>query len=402
MKTLSIFLAFFSLVGSGTLWAVPAESKRFTPYFNMNMMQGAFLPTKGDFFAGANVNMSAGLLSKITDSHSIFALYDLGFSGEGFRFPDTKEFGSKELSHNFNGEYRWQIFDWLRARPGANYGFTYSRTAANEVWGEGLYDSKTTGGQLAVDYLFDFFNRNAVFTFLGAYRVVKLPNYSDIIREFQGLSSNSELACCLKDTKAMEGTFSFTWNKAFGKIRYLVNDYEKEKIVESNGKYGTTAQKDTRVILNGGFQGKLWIFETSPNITYTQYRSNQNFLLFKSATDIAPTFASSYYNYSELGFAVPLYMNFTKKTALSGAFDYKRREYTNRRPRDGANNFISGELQKNNMVTLTAGLRRKLNEISAMSITYSSVIATSNNKFEKYLPYNYSGQSIAVGYHLTY
>ncbi len=394
-------LFLFSVLNSNYLGAVPAESKRFTPYFNMSMSQGAYLPSKGNFFAGANLGMSVGLLSKISENHSLFALYNLGFAGEGFRFPDTQEFASKDLSHNLNGEYRWQVTRWFRLRPGAGYGINYTRTAAGEVWGEGLYDNKSTSGQLAGDSLFDFFGRDGVVTVQGTYRILQFQNYTDIIREFKGLTANQELAGNLKDQHVVEGLLSVSWYKLFVSLRQGSYSYDNEKVVESNGTYGARAQEDVRTSLNGGFRGKLWIFETAPNATYTRYRSNQNYLLFKTATDISPVFQPNYYDYNEFAAEAPLFINITKKWALSGAIDYKRRDYTQRPPRDGNNVFTSGT-QSNNMVTVTAGFRKKLNEISAMTLTYSSVIATSNNRFEKYLPYNYSGQGVSIGYHLTY
>ncbi|MBI3012565.1 MAG: hypothetical protein HYY63_02960, partial [Elusimicrobia bacterium] len=257
MKRLAVLFSVGLFGFSGLASAVPAESRIFTPYFNMSMMQGAFLPTKGNFFAGANVGMSVGLLSRITEKHAIFALYNLGFSGEGFRFPDTKEFASKELSHNFNGEYRWDLFDWLRIRPGASYGTNFTRTAAGEIWGSGLYDSKVYGGSLALDYKFGLFGQNATLTGQGVYRVLDFPNYTDIIREFKGLSSNTELAGTLKDQKGMEANASFAWSRFFSRIRYAITTYDNEKVVESNGTYGTRAQEDTKVILEGGFKAKL-------------------------------------------------------------------------------------------------------------------------------------------------
>src|SRR3989338_2590399 len=111
------------LLGGGALSAAPLENRIFTPYFDMGVSQGAYLPSSGDFFSGAHMNMNVGALAKITDKHSIFALYGLNFAGQAFRFQDTSEFDSKDLSHSFNFEYRWQILDYLRLRPSAAYGF---------------------------------------------------------------------------------------------------------------------------------------------------------------------------------------------------------------------------------------------------------------------------------------
>lgn len=381
--------------------AVPAESRRFTPYFDAHMAQGAFLPSKGDFFTGADVGANVGLLTKLTEKHSVFGMYALGFAGQGFRFQDTEEFASKSLSHAFNFEHRWQLRPTLRIRPGIAYSKNFTRTAAGEIWGEGLYDSKSIGGQLAVDYMFDLLGEQTVVTGQWLLRDIDFPNYTDIIREFQGLSANSELAGGLKDSKLNELSVFVVRGKAFARMRYQIQSFDNEKVVESTGLYGGTAQKDKKFMLGGGIEARLWIFEAVPEINLAWHRSNQNFLLFQSVTDPSPQFAANYYDYNELTLGLPVYMNLTKKWALSGGLDYQRRSYGSRLARSAQNQF-TGDTQANNMITLTAGFRKKVNDVSALTLTYSSVVASSNNKFERYLPYNYTGQGIALGYSLTY
>ena len=395
-------ISFLIAVLGSQAFGAPLESRIFTPYFNMGLSQGAYLPSSGDFFTGANMNMNVGLLTKIAEKHSLFALYTLGFSGQAFRPQDTSEFDSKDLSHNFNFEYRWQIWKFLRLRPSAAYGFDYTRTAAGEIWGQGLYDSKSLGGGLAVDCPFSFWDKDATATVNWVYRRIKFPNYTDIIREFQGTDAQTELAGGLKDQKFNEFGASLSWNKIFARLRYNFIDYNNERVVESNGTYGTQRQRDSNVILSAGFERQLWIFEAAPEVSYAIHRSNQNFLLFQSATDPSPVFAANYYDYSEIGAGVPFFLNFTQKWALNLGVDWKRRAYNSRQPREGANTFIAGQTQTNNFVTFSAGLRKRMNEVAFMTLNYSYVVATSNNKFQRYLPSNYTGQSIALGFQITY
>jgi len=401
IKRLLFFVIIALFLGSRA-YSAPFESRIFTPYFDMAVSQGAFLPSSGDFFTGASMNMNVGLLSKISEKHSIFTLYRLGFRGQAFRFQDTSEFDSKDLSHNFNVEYRWKIFDFLQVRPSVAYGFNLTRTAAGEIWGEGLYDSKSVGGGLGLDYLFEFWDHDAVLSANWILRRIKFPNYTDIIREFQGVDSQVELAAGLKDQKFNEFGLKLKWNRYFARFRANVIKFKNERVVESNGVYGTTKQKDSNYILSGGFNHKLWIFETAPMISYGIHRSNQNFLLFQSVTDPSPVFASNYFDYNQVEIGVPFFVNMTKKWALNLGLDWKRRSYSDRQPREGTNTFIAGDKQVNHFITLSGGLRKKMNEVASMFLTYSTVIATSNNKFERYLPSNYSGQSISLGFKLTY
>lgn len=402
-KIVRLFLVFVALgIRAATLLAVYSEERRFTPYFNMGVSQGAYIPSKGSFFAGANINASVGLLTKLVERHSLFSLYDLTFAGEGFRFQDTQEFATKDLLHNFNLEYRWQVWDWFRVRPGVSYGLNFTRTATGEIWGNGLYDNKSIGGQLSLDFSSELWEKKFRGGFQYTYRDFAYPNYTDIIREFQGLGTNVELSGGLKDQGFHEFGFSVYWNKIFGRFQYNMLRFKNEKVVESNGSYGSTPQSDSSIILSAGLDRNLWRFEIFPEVSFKVYDSNQNFLLFKSVTDSAPTFAANYYDYTELAFSVPLFLNLTESWALNTALDYRRRSYVDRKPRNEANNFVEGGTQKNNMVVFTAGFRKKLNDISAMTLTYSSVVAISNNTFERYLPYNYSGQKIAVSYNITY
>jgi hypothetical protein len=381
--------------------AVPLENRRFTPYFHMNMAQGAYLPDKGDFFTGAHVGINVGLLSQIAKDHAVFGLYGLNFAGQAFRFPDTQEFASKSLSHMLNLEYRWQVSDRWRLRPGIGIGKNLTQTAAGEIWGEGLYDDSSKGGQLAADYGFGLLGKPSTLTGQWAFRSVEFPNYTDIIREFQGADANTELAGGLKDQTFQEWSLMLRRNPAFFRFLYSVVDFKNERVVEPSGTYGSTKQRDSNVGFSAGAETRLWIFEAVPEVSYLVHDSNQNFLLFQSPTDSAPVFAGGYYDYTQTTLSLPLFINLTPHWALSAGLEYDLRRYAHRQPRNAENRFKGGR-QTNNMLTLSAGLRKKLNAVSALSLTYGVVTASSNNKFERYLPYNYTGQSLSLGYHLTY
>lgn len=400
MKKLFTLSLLFSLTAGDAL-ATGFESRRFTPYFNMRMSQGAYLPSEGAFFTGAGMNVGVGLLGKVAEKHSLFGLYNLNFSGQGFRFPDTQEFESKSQAHLFSFEYRWSIGEHWRVRPGLSTGKTYTQTASAEVWGDGLYDNKSLGGQLAADYSFEFWGKKSVVTAMISNQRLKFPNYTDIIREFRGEDANTELAGGLKDQTLLEYSLGFQRAPWRARLRMNAIDFKNERVVEASGTYGGTKQKDSNIILGAGLDAKLWIFETSPELRYQMHESNQNFLLFQSATDSSPVFAGDYYDYTEIALDLPVFLNLTQKWALSGGLELQNRKYGSRAPRTDQNQFSSGK-QTNNMVTLSVGLRKRMNEVSSLGLGWSVVTASSNNKFERYLPYNYTGQSLNLSYQLTY
>ncbi len=388
-------------LGAGNLLATGFESRQFIPYFNMRVDQGGYLPDKGAFFTGANMNMQAGLLAKVNDRHSFFGLYNLDFEGQAFQFPDTQEFDSKSQAHLFNLEYRWKIDDHWRVRPGIALGKTYTQTAAAEVWGHGLYDDKSVGYQLAGDYDFTLWRKKATATAMISRYTLKFPNYTDLLSQFRQESANTALAGGEKNQDLVEYGLSLQQAPWRVKLRFNNVDFTKEKIIQSNGTYGGDKQADSNVILSAAYDVKLWIFESSPELSYQIHHSNQNFLLFLSATDATPVYASNYYSYKETALNIPLFINLTEKWALSGGFLWRGRAYDKRSPLNESEVFKSGR-QRDDMEVLSAGLRKRMNEVSALFLTYSLTRATSNNKFERYLPSNYTGQGISVGYQLTY
>jgi len=150
--TVLVLVAFTLTPLSSTLSAAVAEdSKIFTPYFDMTLMEAAFMPSAGNIFSGGNINTQVGLLTKITKKDSLFGLYNFNYSGPAFQPQDSKQFTDRDMSHGFNFEYRRNLNERFRVRPGLSLMTDYSRTGANEAWKNGLYNMNSVGGQLAVD-----------------------------------------------------------------------------------------------------------------------------------------------------------------------------------------------------------------------------------------------------------
>ena len=402
-----IFLSAFITAGlAGGLWAASAEDSRiFTPYFDMTLSEAAFLPSEGNLFSGGNINTQVGLLSRLTEKDNLFALYNFNYAGQGFAPQDSRQFTDRSMSHGFNFEYRRNLTDRLRVRPGVAFSREYRRTGANEAWKNGLYNMNSAGGQLAADYLFDE-AKNGYVTLQLLYRAVKFPNYTDLLREFQDPANTASVNGGLQDQTMGQVSLRPSWNKFFGGVTYTVQNYKNQKVVELTGVYGDTKQRDTDTALDFGFHHQLWIFELYPMVSYTMHSSNQNFMKYKflGATSLANgdvQFAAKYYDYSEMNLSVPLDLNITSKWAIGGALNLTRRAYGKRLARD-ANNYFTTSKQINTMSTLTGSIRKRINEVAMVRLFYSLVVASSNNKFEKYMPYNYTGNSFGLAYQLSY
>jgi len=394
----SVFLA-GSLAGRLSA-AVAEDSKIFTPFFDMTLTEAGYLPSEGNIFSGGNINTQVGLLSKITQADHLFALYNFNYAGPGFAPQDSRQFTDRSMSHGFNFEYRRLVLDNLRVRPGVSITREYRRTGANEAWKNGLYNMNSSGGQLALDYTFDQ-EKNGIVTLQWLMRSVKFPNYTDLLREFQNAGNTAETSGGLQDQTMSQVSLRPGWNNFFGGLTYTVQNYENQKVVEETGVYGNDKQKDTDTSMDFGFHHKLWIFEMYPMISYTMHRSNQNFMVYKFLGDTAPQFGDKYYDFNELAFSVPVDLNITSKWAVGGAMNVTRRAYKNRMARDEANNFTASK-QVNTMSTLTGSIRKRINDVAMVRLFYSLVVASSNNKFEQYMPYNYTGNSFGISYQLSY
>ena len=404
--------AVITAVLAGRLCAAVAEdSKIFTPYFDMTLNEAAYMPSVGNIFSGGNINTQVGLLSKITPKDQLFGLYNFNYSGQGFTPQDSKQFTDRSMAHSFTFEYRRNLGEKFRVRPGVAFTHDYSRTGANEAWKNGLYNMNTSGLQLAGDYTFDF-EKNGVVSLTYLAKAVKFPNYTDLLREFQNPSQTAHVNGGLQDQGIKQVTLRPAWGKWFGGLTYTLQDYDNQKVVEHTGAYGDTKQQDKTTMVDFGFHHTLWIFELYPMVSYSMHSSNQNFMRYKSlgatpTSDLldgsAPvTFVAKNYDYKEITLSVPLDLNITGKWAIGGAFNMTSRTYTDRLRRDSDNNYVAGEKQKNLMSTLTGSIRKRINDTAMWRLYYALTVAGSNNKFEQYMPNNYTGNTLGLSYQLSY
>ncbi len=400
MKKLILSAVLTAGLAGGAYAAVAEDSKIFTPFFDMTLSEAAFLPSEGNIFSGGNINTQVGLLANVSQKDQLFGLYNFGYLGQSFTPQDSKQFTDRSMSHGFNLEYRRTLGEKFRLRPGVALTKEYRRSGANEAWETGLYNMDSVGGQLAADYTFDR-ERNGYVTLQYLYRKVEFPNYTDLLAEFQQAGSQGNIDGGLNDQTMSQVSLRPAWNKFFGGVTYTMQNYKNQKVVELTGVYGDTKQEDTDPMLDFGFHHRLWIFEMYPMVSYTMHKSNQNFMKYKFLGDTAPEAAENYYSFKEMNLSVPVDLNITSKWAIGGALNLTRRAYDKRMARDANNDFTS-EKQVNNMTTLTGSIRKRINDVAMVRLFGSVIVASSNTEFEKYMPYNYTGNSFGIAYSLSY
>lgn len=397
---------------AGSFAATAEQTKAVTPYFNMSLAEMLNMPSQGNFFSGGQMNADLGLLGNINESNSLFALYNFRYMGPSFYPQDSNQFEDRSLSHYINLEYRLKLGEF-RVRPGVAKTIGKRKTGANEAWDSGLYNTNSDGWNLAADWLYELSGKSGVLTAKYLVRAVEFPNYTDLLREFQNAGSASELSGGLQNQNMSQLSLRSNWNSMTLGVSRSVMDYTNQTVVEDTGLYGNSRQRDTATAIDFGLNTSWGLFEFYPNIEYNIYRSNQNFLRYKyfgaTITDITDpsadvTFMNDNYSYNELALRIPLDLNLgaDARWAVSGGLELIRRDYVARLARDSENNYKSGDRQKNLITRLSVGFRKHLNEIADMRLSYTFTIAESNNTFEKYLPYNYTGHTFGLAYNIRY
>ena len=393
--------------------AVPEDSRVFTPYFNMSLAEGAYVPSQGNVFSGGVINAQTGLLTKLDDRNSILGLYNLLYNGPAFHPQDNLQFQQRSMAHNFSGEYRHTLEDehWT-IRPGIAYAKTYTRSGANESWDSGLYNYNSLGGQLALDYHFGWFENAGTITGQYLYRSLRFPNYTDLLQEFEGSGSASELDGGQQDQKIHQFMLQADWRGYFGGVTYSLMRYANQNTLDNSGLYAGDKQQDSSVRLDFGLHKKLGALELAPRVSLVCLRSNQSFLRYKyfgalpvdvtnPSADV--TLIPDAYSYNQYELDLPVDLALARNSRWEVSFDAnaQRRVYTSRPPRDADNNYLSGQ-QENTLLNFTAGFKRHLNEVADMRVTYTFTIASSNNSFETYMPYNYTGNNLSLAYDVSF
>jgi len=401
------------LLASLSVACVSTKSfKKFTPSFDLEFSENVFMPSEGNLFTGGEISSSVGLETKFTDNSRLYALYDFNYLGPAFHPQDTKNFNERSLSQVVSIEWQLKLSPRLKVKPGFTTNTTYRRFAVNETWDSGLYNMQSKGGHIAVDYTFDILGKESVLKTKVLYRDILFPNYSDLFEEFETASLSSEISGGAQDQKLYGVSLGVIRGK-FTATAYLdLINFENQNVLEAGGVYGSDLQKDKNIAFDLQYRQKLNIFEFSPKIKLTMFRSNQNYLRFKyfaaPITDLSNplgdvTFIDNNYSYDEISLDVPVSIKtgIDSKWGLNGRFFALQRKYKSRPARDSENNYTMDN-QRNRIVQISAGVTRYLSEITSMSFTYTFTSSGSNNKFERYLPYNYTGNTFGATYNISF
>ena len=374
-------------------YPLSAQEKIFMPYYRFNFGEGVALPSKGDFFASHTVGSQVGGLLNATDWLHFFGLYDLTYQGPGLIRSEGELFTQRSMRHSFLIEPSFTIANAGKLRLKVFTIKEFRRSGTNETWGKGLYDYAAQGGSVGFER--EFFG----FRFFPAIRIMqmKFPNYTDLLREFQESGLSAELAGGLMDQNVMSYSLNISRKPFNVGVSLSSQKYKKEKVVGQGGVYTSDAQKDSVTEITADFDVSLWRFSLVPEGAYRMKRSNQNYLRFAYFGDPNPTFVPKNYDYNEMSVGGKLYLKMTEKKAIFGSIDLNNRVYPNRPPRNASGVYAAaGEMQNTTWGAWGGGIQWKVSDYSTWNLAYHMVYSKSNMKYDRFIPYNYTGNVVGL------
>lgn len=377
----------------------------FVPYYDFQFSQGVTIPSRGDWSFSISLINDIGLITKLHQKHALIGFYELKYLGPGLKRQEGERFTDRYMDNIFVLRHQWYYLQNLTFRTQLDYQKQNYRSGANEAWGYGLYDYNRYGGLIGVEKVFNKFTLETILR----YYFLDFPNYTDLLKEFQAGATEVESEAGKQNHHLIQllGNVTYKENKFIASFTFQA--YTKQKIitntVQPNGTYySADLQRD--IIIGLGVERIQPIISklvSVPTVTFKHRASNQNYQHFTTAGSTIPvSYQAKYYDYSQIILGTSFIYSLSEKWQFLVVPEIDYKVYLNRPPRDKENNFIEGEKQNNLLLLLTLGFNKRRSDTSITTFFYTYQQQTSNMKFEKYLPYNYSGHFIGLKYSLKY
>lgn len=381
-----------------------AETK-IAPYYSLQLTDGITIPDKGDWMFSINIVNDIGLLYQPVKNHKILGLYEIKYTGPGLRKEEGEKFTDRLMDHIFVLRHHYTFFNSYTLKTQLDYMKEYKRTGTNEIWGQGLYDFNRTGGAVIIEKKF---NSNFSASIGQQYHYLDFPNYTDLLSEMRSNQESQETSTGKQNHSLYQTDITINYGTSKITANYLSMNYQKQKVivdsVQQDGSfYVSTLQKDTLISLGAQYQSILFNFiDFSPSISFKIKSSNQNYQHFTVATSTVPVqFIAQFYDYNQYSLSLPVSFRINSKWSFFYNPEWELKIYSNRPPRDDSNNFLTGT-QNNSLYFFTTGFTLKANEVTNTTFFYNFQVQSSNMKFEKYIPYNYSGHYFGINFNYTY
>lgn len=393
-----------SLLLSGLIVPPLAAEVKIAPYYSLTLREGAAMPNRGDWMFDLNLTNDMGLIVQPSDSQRFIGFYEIKYEGPGLKRQEGEKFTDRSMDHVVMLRHHYRFGDDYTLKTQLDYMKEFKRTGSNEVWGKGLYDFDRVGGALTLEKrLTPEFSAGIT----QQYHVLSFPNYTDLLAEIQAGDSAESSTGKQNHTVSQTG-LCLTYGTTRLNVDFTLMSYLKQKVmtetVQQNGSYySDTLQRDTvfQIALQHDQKlGKFLLF--SPQASLKLKGSNQNYQHFAVATATVPVrYVGSYYDYTQYSVGTPVNLFLSKKWEFYVSPEWEWKMYANRPPMDAANQFLDGT-QANNLFVFSTGFTLRSSEVTRTTFFYAYQAQSSNMKFEKYFPYNYSGSFFGINFNYTY
>lgn len=404
--------------------ASPGNAELFTPLFGFTSSEGLNTSNASSFFFATDIDTVLGGRWELNEAQAIFGIYELTYTGPSFQpqvgqeyaaratgayvLPQSgRAFSDRTLDHSVGLGHQWKVTPEYEVRTHLSFLNEYRRSGANEAFGTGLYDFYTPS--VSVDQSLVLSPDLAAGLGLS-YSYAIFPNNTNLIADFQAANANSEAAASALDFQQIRIKPSLTFGE-HGSVWAAISvlPYLHGKVIDSSGVTGATSQLDLNEEI-----GTAWRFDLSgksgvggaltsdPSLTINARQSNQNYLSFKSLTDTSPQFEKNYYGYWSLDLVAPLHwwLDDTRQFFVQPELAFMG--YAARPPRDASGAYLAGTSEYDLTFVLLLGYRKPIYRTGTLTFGYQYLDQVSNNHFERFLPYNYTGNMLFTSVNISY
>lgn len=282
--------------------------------------------------------------------------------------------------------------------------FESRRSGTNETWESGLYNFNRYGGSTSLGRKI----RGIDLTVSLKYHYMVFPNYTDMLAELRS-GADATVSEGKQNHHIIQLGAKGIYKNNRGRINISQQLYTKQQVavntVQDDGSYySSDRQKDMTITLAGSrtqtLSGKAALV---PRLGFIYKNSNQNYQHFAEATSTSPvSFHPDYNDYIDITVGVPFTFALSRKWSFlfSPEISYKR--YLSRNPREIDGDFDYGRNQSRLLGIYTIGFRNQIGESSSSMLFFTYQKQTSNMKFERYIPYNYTGFHTGFKFQMEY
>lgn len=390
-----LFSVYFVLLSNEIL------SQNWLPYYSFNFSEGVYIPSVGRWGWSTVLSNEIGSIFKPAQAHTGLFYYQLKYTGPGLKRQEGELFEQRSMAHSLVLQYSYK-YGTTVFKTRLTYDYDFWRSGTNELWGLGLYDNERIGLTEEVEYKM---NDEITLKGLLGYKFIKFPNYTNLIEEY--IAGAEETAAGKQDNHMFMFSTKAKYNFHNVGLMMILQNYVKQQVLSENATYSDKKQQDYNIELSYYYD----ILKLANLVTLNPYfaikykDSNQAFLYLTSydITTSTPLVVQDYYDYLKFSLSLPVNFQIATNKMFTFNPEFELTSYLSRQPRDENNNFIHGKKQQNLLLLLSLiYTSQSTDRHRKVSVFYTYQQQSSNTKFEKYYPYNYSGHYFGIRFSYSY